>query len=222
MNDNNNNILYIAVGVVVGLIFGVVIVTLTAAGGLSEDKVRDIIAEENAQLEASLLTSVNEAVSVAMVNQQPEFVRERRDLTDSSFFLVTMDQAATWVEDAEGIEVSEDLTETILAANDITTSEDLELYFSSQVNTVDGVLATVYDALQVNLGEESEVEVCLGLDSDPYSVTGPIIYLYLQVPEVNEDDLPKEWELLDAPREESMLWSADCYDPETAVESIEG
>ena len=220
--ENNNNILYVAVGVVVGLILGVVIVTLTASGGLSEDQVRDIVAQENAELETALMAGVNETIAVAMINEQPEIVRQRRDLTEGSFFLVTMDQAAEWIDSAEGVEIPEGVTETILSANEIATSEDLELYYSSQVNTVDGVLANVYDVLQINLGEDAEVEVCLGLDSDPYSLTGPAIYLYLQVPQESEEELPKEWELLDSPREESMLWSADCYDPETAAESISG
>jgi hypothetical protein len=219
---NTREILLGAVGLVAGVILGAIIIGATAGGeGLTEADVRQLISEENAELE----DNIREVVEVAVAqNAGPdrEFQTRQSELVDSAFFLVTMDQTATWLEDnnetLEELEIDDGVAETALAAQEITSSEDLELYFDQQVNTVDGVLANVYSVMRTSLGDEANIEVCLGLDQDPYSIEGPIVYLYLQVPDEATEEFPKEWELLDGPREESMLWSAECYDPETAEE----
>lgn len=226
---NLQQITFVAVGLALGLLIGMVAVNITT-DTLSEDDVRQIVAENNAQILAG--------VEVALAGDGPEIVFQRRqlDLTDANFFLVTMEETAEWLEEFlaefEDMEISEELLETILAANAITTGSDLELFFTEQVNTVDGVLANVYQALlmlfsngampeEFSNGEDLEFEVCLGLDNDPYSIAGPVIYLYLQVAEELTDEVPKDWEMLSGPRQESMLWSAECFDPELAAELAE-
>ncbi|TVR22780.1 MAG: hypothetical protein EA396_05175 [Anaerolineaceae bacterium] len=222
-------IAFVAVGLALGVLIGIVAVNVTMET-LSEDDVRQIVTENNQQ--------ILDGIEVALAGQGPEVIFQRRqlDLTDSTFFLVTMDETAEWLEEFlaefEDIEVSEELLEAILAANGIDSSNDLELYFSEQVNTVDGVLANVYQALLMLfsngampdvLGDDEgfQFEVCLGLDNDPYSIAGPVIYLYLQIPDELTDEMPKDWEMLDGPRQESMLWSAECFDPELAEELAE-
>ncbi|MCL4252794.1 MAG: hypothetical protein KJ043_03330, partial [Anaerolineae bacterium] len=132
-------------------------------------------------------------------------------------------------------------TETIeLLNNDITSESQLALYFTlpERVTTVNSVLSVVYDAMLLTVGvapEEGIVQgaepsyvVCLGLDNDPYSLSGPLLYFYMQIPTEKaadlqdaEGNLPAGWEQLDGPRENSMLWTAECYDPTSAETAVE-
>ncbi len=222
---NLQQLLFVALGVVVGLLLGVVVINATN-NAVNEATVREIVAENN--------TQILDGIAVALAQANPidrQITRRNLDLADSTFFLVTMDQTAEWLEsliEAEDVELSEEVILSVLAANGIASSSELELYFGQQVNTVDGVLANVYQMLLAVLGNDSDGEeaglgVCLGLDSDPYSLAGPVIYLYLQIPDDEDvDSLPKDWEVLSGPREESMLWSMECYDPATAIETLTG
>ncbi|MFW5748366.1 MAG: hypothetical protein ACOCYT_02000 [Chloroflexota bacterium] len=223
------DLFFAAAGLLVGLVVGIVFFTIANNNGLDEAQVRAIVAEENAGLQTSLLTQI----AALTAPDTPGFTTRQVDAADSSYFLVTMDQAEAWLstvaeENEETFALQEQITEAIENArnpqNSFGSMNEIELFFDTQVSSVDGMLAGVYDALMINLSEgvtaeEEDLSVCLGLDNDPYSLDGPTIYLYLQVPEATEEELPKEWELLDGPREESMLWTAECYDPEAEAET---
>lgn len=227
---NAREFVLIVVGLVVGLAVGMITITGTSQG-LSEDEVRSVVQAENAELRSSIVNDLQQQLS-EVENGSAEREFQTRDLTDAAFFLVTMEQAESWLttEDEQredAFDVSESVTETInMAANpqdNFSAAEDIELFFQEQVNSADGVLANAYDALRLNLGEDAPLNVCLGLDNDPYSLEGPIIYLYLEVPEEQLEQLPDaaskdNWQELDGPREESMLWTAECYDPEAVEE----
>lgn len=214
---NSKDLLYSVVGLVIGLIGGVLIISLTGSSSISEDTVREIVSQEVAASEARL--------TAALVSGNTERTYATRDLSDSDFFLVDYNETMTWLETIteldEEFSIDETIEEQLGAVATIDNSNDLIVYMTDQVSSADGVLSTVYDALLINLGDEdAEIVVCLGLDNDPYSLTGPQLYLYLQVPQdLSEqlDDKQEGWERLAAPREESPLWSAECYDPEVVT-----
>ncbi|RMG74543.1 MAG: hypothetical protein D6711_08590 [Chloroflexi bacterium] len=214
------DLVYTTLGLVVGVIAGILIISLTGSSSLNEETVRNIVAEEITASEARL------TAALASGNVERTFGTRDADLSDLDFFLVDYNQAMPWLESITELDeefvLDESIEEQFGAVATIDNSNDLIVYMTEQVSSADGVLATVYDALLIDLGDpNAEVIVCLGIDNDPYSLTGPKLYLYLQVPqELSEelDDKQEGWERLAAPKEESPLWSAECYDPEATTD----
>jgi hypothetical protein len=50
------------------------------------------------------------------------------------------------------------------------------------------------------------VRACLGLNDDPYSESGPALFLYLKVPEEEVPHVPEAWEQLAQPKENDLYW----------------
>jgi len=228
------DIVYIVGGLIIGVLVGVIIATVIGGGnkGLTEDQVRSIV--NDAVSGQGVQPSQDDIVRAVITTLRTgPNVSQTRDI-NSSYFLVPVDQAGSWLETVKDVEFDEEVTtENIeLLNNDITSESQLALYFTlpERVTTVNSVLSLVYDAMLKTVGvapEEAIVAgadpsyvVCLGLDNDPYSLTGPLLYFYMQLPSEQVEKLqdvdgnfPTGWEKLDGPRENSMLWTAECYDP---------
>lgn len=242
------DIVYIVGGLILGVAIGVLIATIVgnnnAPQGLTQDQVQALI---NDAMSGQGVTTdpINQDDLVrAVINtikNGPANAAQTRDI-NSAYFLVPIEEAGSWLETIKDIEFDEEITtENIeLLANDITSESKLALYFTlpDRVTTVNSVLSLVYDAMlktvgvapeeAVIVGAEPSYVVCLGLDNDPYSLSGPLLYFYMQIPTAKvadlqdaEGNLPASWEQLDGPRENSMLWTAECYDPTSAESAVE-
>lgn len=53
---------------------------------------------------------------------------------------------------------------------------------------------------------DGNVGTCLGIDENPYSVEGYVMYLYVEVPVTQIDVLPTVWERLDEPKDDDLYW----------------
>ena len=85
-----------------------------------------------------------------------------------------------------------------------------------------------HHAFQISLALDGEIRlagedggenlsVCLALNNDPYSASGPLLYVYLQVPTNMADSSPAELKTnATDPKEveDSLVWSTRCYEPE--------
>jgi uncharacterized protein YcnI len=70
------------------------------------------------------------------------------------------------------------------------------------------------------MGSEDS-SVCLAVDSNPYSLTGTGLYIYVEIPEELIDEMPKAsegWEQLAERKENSMTWASECYEPPDTTE----
>ncbi|MDZ4669706.1 MAG: hypothetical protein SH821_02450 [Phototrophicales bacterium] len=247
------DIVYIVGGLILGIVVGVVIATVIGGGnsGVTEDQVRSIVndAVSNQGVSPSADDIVQAVITTlrgpnAPASNSVTTAGQTRDV-NSTFFLVPIEEAGSWLETVEKIEFDAEVTTENLELlyNDITSESQLALYFTlpERVTTVNSVLSVVYNAMLTTVGvapEEAMVQgeatapsyvVCLGLDNDPYSLSGPLLYFYMQLPNDvaasqlldAEGKLPTGWEQLDGPRENSMLWTAECYDPASDESAIE-
>ena len=217
----------------------------TQAGRISlktQDMIIVIIGSFVAGFAISMLIFTSDAFdeleeSVAAIQE----VAQIRDVEHLDFFRISYADLETWLDNAE-LDLDDDLVANLATVGEINTTTDLIVYFDDQTEAVNNVLSTVYLALnKQTLGTEATAEaaptvesgeeqaaslftVCLAVDSDPYSATGPGLYIYVEVPEELSDEMPKEnqgWEELADPKENSMTWAAECYDSaaETAAEA---
>lgn len=217
-------LLYIVGGFIFGVVIGVLIATFVGRNNVTEP-----ISQED------LVRAV-----IDTLRGGPANAPQTRDV-NSAYFLLPIEEAGSWLETVKDVTFDQEvIAQNIeLLANDITSESKLTLYFTlpDRVTTVNSVLSVVYDALlktvgvtpqeAVVAGAQPSYVVCLGLDNDPYSFTGPLLYFYLQIPTAKVADLqdaqgnfPTGWERLDGPRENSMLWTAECYDPTSAENSV--
>ena len=247
------DIVYIVGGLILGIGVGVVIATVIGGGnsGVTEDQVRSIV--NDAVSNQGVSPSADDIVQAVITTLRGPNAPARNSVTtagqtrdvNSTFFLVPIEEAGSWLETVEKIEFDAEVTTENLELlyNDITSESQLALYFTlpERVTTVNSVLSVVYNAMLTTVGvapEEAMVQgeatapsyvVCLGLDNDPYSLSGPLLYFYMQLPNDvaasqlldAEGKLPTGWEQLDGPRENSMLWTAECYDPASDESAIE-
>lgn len=184
------DILYLIVGLVVGLIIGAALI------GTSDDLRNDLFGS---------------------ATNNPEDEQALR----SSYYQVNFDDARTWLttaleedsdEPGEGLEDSLDLVSSLGLAS---ASGDFAQAYADSADDIEAVLNTMRQRiLNGEAEDEAPWQFCIGIDNDPYSTTGPQMYLYLVVPEGAEDNLPEEWQenQLDGPREPTLYWSYECYD----------
>jgi hypothetical protein len=66
------------------------------------------------------------------------------------------------------------------------------------------------------------VQTCLGIDSNPYSPSGPAVFLALELPDTQLSQLPEAWDAyrLDTPKEGELFWQMLACD-ETKGGSME-
>jgi hypothetical protein len=75
-------------------------------------------------------------------------------------------------------------------------------------SAVEGLIDSLADGL---------VQTCLGIDSNPYSVSGPAVFLALQLPDTQLSQLPEVWSTyrLDTPKEGELFWQMlACHETE--------
>ncbi len=131
------------------------------------------------------------------------------------FYLVDFDEAEDWLQEIEP-EVAEELEQDINSVQGLESASDLGQHFRDNQDSVDTVLFTMHNTLLREEGVSDEnlagFATCIGIDTDPYS-TQPGLYLYLEIPSSVEGNIPANWQKLDGPRENNMLWSTTCFKP---------
>lgn len=145
------------------------------------------------------------------------------EIDPKQFYLVDLNTAQQWLETVNPDEKGE-LEEPLSDVAGLTQAGgvlDLGQYFVDKRESFDTVLLSIQDALLTEAGvdEGTALTACIGLDSDPYSLTGPGVYVYVGVPKDMTDQVPSDWTQLAGPKEQNMLWSTACY---TGEEEDEG
>ena len=214
------DILYLLGGLVIGIVIAMIVFN-DDADALDADTLRtvveDAVANETSQLQADL-TQLSEAVAALGSDIGNPQTRNPEQL---GYFSIPYGEVESWL----GIMITEaddpdaalgaDLMANLGTVGEISTSTDLILYFDNQTDVVDNVLSTVYAALIEQTGSE-DTSVCLAVDSNPYSLTGTGLYIYVEIPEELIDEMPKAsegWEQLAERKENSMTWASECYEP---------
>jgi hypothetical protein len=136
------------------------------------------------------------------------------EFDELSFYEVEFGDAKDWLDSVEPA-VSQELEEDLNNVNGLGTTDDLGNYFTEIQDSIDTVLFTLHNTLLENADMEgidrSQVSTCIALNRDPYSVSGPGVYVYVQVPEQAANTVPADWTSLSGPQEENMLYSTTCY-----------
>jgi len=138
-----------------------------------------------------------------------------------AYYLVNLSTAAQWLEENRG-ESGSDTGDTISMITALSPA-DFRQNFEDVAASIDTLLAQVQTALY---GSEAAAPVptaealaafpqmCLGLDDDPYSATGPAFYLYFQVAPGQEGLIPDEWAAFRQaqPKHNDLYWQlVGCY-----------
>lgn len=136
------------------------------------------------------------------------------------YYQVQLPDANEWLT-GQFPDTSDDLGAAVDVIGKLTTSTDFRTDFKNAKESVDTVLPQAFAAL---VGAESnadvqvnkDLSVCLGFEDDPYSLDGPIMYLYLTVPtgKVKDFSIPEEWQELDGPRTNDLYWQLLACFPE--------
>lgn len=212
-------------GLILGLVAGFLVAT---ASNSAADSIRGL---ESSVSELQTAIADVETGITRLQEQQVALLRDpnRRVVNQaaivSDYYQLSLGETQSWLVSAtEALEGDEALDEEALAqfqggldeqlitlVATISTQPDLEDAIADPDSTVNQFLA----ALQGRLGaviestDDAPLEVCLGLEMDPYA--GSTLYVYLQVPSAQVDMVPETWAPLGAPKQESMLWVARCY-----------
>lgn len=182
-------------GLIVGLIIGMVLIG-------SSDSLRD-----------SMFGTAS--------NSDKESDASTRDL---QYYLVELPAAQEWlVEKYPELSDSTDLNDAVDLIARLPTAEDFPHNVVDAEEAVNVVLPNVYQALEgaeelqpaaeVKVEDDNEVMACLGMDDDPYSMTGPILYFYLAVPgsQAKSAGIPKEWKI-EQPKTNDLYWQLlSCF-----------
>lgn len=151
----------------------------------------------------------------------------------SDFFVVTFDQTEKWLESLE-LELSDELKEQLLGiqeaiANGDITADTIEKIVADEESDAYLILKLIYDEIlkatnTPTTAQAPAIAACIGVQDDVY--TGVQGYLYLQMPRGLGDGTMKivptkervaqagEWQKLDSPMPQSMLWTSACYEGE--------
>lgn len=214
--------LYMTAGLVVGIGLG-----MFALGGddaVDEETlqtvVQQIVAAETGNLQVKL-DALTETVS-GLSETSITGTRLTREVVAKDFFLVSFDEVAGWLEsvdssDTETALLTDELRTALENVEGLGSASDFGVYFTEQSDSVSSVLATVYNVLFAQTNADADnaeaITVCLGLDNNPYSITGPGLYIYVEIIEELSNEIPKGWEELETAKENDMLWSSECYIP---------
>lgn len=136
------------------------------------------------------------------------------EFDELTFYEIEFDDAKDWLSEVEP-EVSEELAEDLDHVNGLGDTDDLGEYFTEVQDSIDTVLSTMHRTLLEGIDLEdairTRVSTCIALNNDPYSLSGPGVYVYVQVPEDMVETVPVGWESLEGPKEQNMLYSTTCY-----------
>lgn len=212
-------------GLILGLVAGFLVAT---ASNSAADSIRGL---ESSVSELQTAIAGVETGITRLQEQQVALLRDpsRRVVNQaaivSDYYQLSLGESQSWLMSAtEALEGDEALDEEALAqfqegldeqlstlVATISTQPDLEDAIADPDSTVNQLLATMQERLGVVIEstDDAPLEVCLGLEMDPYA--GSTLYVYLQVPSAQVDKVPETWTPLGAPKQESMLWVARCY-----------
>jgi hypothetical protein len=133
------------------------------------------------------------------------------EIEPSRFYLVDFQTAQTWLE-AQNSSQTEALRADLEAVSALQQATNLAVYLKDNQESIDKVLALLYQALTTGrVNNPQAVMACIGVDNDPFSPTGPGLYVYVEVPASATPSVPSNWQALQGPKEDNMLWSKDCY-----------
>lgn len=135
---------------------------------------------------------------------------ETVEIDPSRFYKVTFEEAQGWLTSNSDDNLDESLSTVAGLAN---AGLDLGQYFVDSEDSVDTVLFSLQNALlseDVDENTANAVTTCIGVDSNPYSPTGPGLYVYVEVPD--GVDVPDEFQdnTVSTPQESSITWAASC------------
>ena len=136
------------------------------------------------------------------------------EFDELNFYEVEFGDAKDWLSSVEP-DVSAELEEDLDNVDGLGTTDNLGEYFTSVQDSVDTVLATIHgsllDSLDLDEAVRDRARTCIALNNDPYSLSGPGVYVYVQVPDDAVETIPADWSSLTGPKEENMLYSTTCY-----------
>jgi len=180
-------------GLIVGLIVGMVLIG-------SSDDLRDSLFGTSSNRSSNASTHELQYYLVELPNAQEWLVEKYPELTDSA-----------------------DLNEAVDLIARLPTDENFPHNVVDAEEAVNVVLPNVYQALEgtdalqpaaeVKVEDDSEVMACLGMDDDPYSMDGPVLYLYLTIPgsQAKSAGIPKEWKI-EQPKTNDLYWQLlSCF-----------
>jgi hypothetical protein len=180
-----NEVLYLSGGLVIGLVLGVAVI------GSSNDLREDLFG-----------TAANPTVD-----------RDNAVEIDAySYYLVDFTEMQDWLAMVDP-DSSDTLGDDLKTVNDLATLVDISEFFTDETQTsVANVLSVVHTTLLQKAFENAQntgLKTCFGLDR-----ASSQMYMYLEVPDEVSEQVPTNWQKLEAPRANDLLWSTQCYQAE--------
>lgn len=136
---------------------------------------------------------------------------------DPAYYLVSLDDAETWLAEVFPNE-SEKFQSSISVLSRLPAVWKSDEDFAAMQQEFAVILPYTYGALKeerdianLKTNPDDKLTTCVGMDTDPYE---QIVYLYVTVPgdQVDKLTIPKNWEKLKAPKENTILWQlVACY-----------
>lgn len=135
----------------------------------------------------------------------------------NEYYLVKLEDAEEWLAEVYPDE-SEKFQSSVSVLAKLPTVWKSEDEFEAAQQEFEVILPYSYGALvdekdieNLKATSDTALTACLGMDTDPYE---PTVYLYLTIPEDTAKDMeiPKAWDKLKAPKENTILWQLlACY-----------
>jgi hypothetical protein len=194
------NIVYVLGGLIVGFIIGMLLATDSDDTDAIRTVVQEVVSEEVETLRADIAD-----IGAQSANLRPAMIPE--------YFLVSFEELESWLGSVDEELLDDTVVADIQNVIGLGTAENFGQYFIDQEDSVNNVLSVVHQALMEEAGndEGSLFTVCVGVDDDPYNPLGQGLYLYVELPAETSEIIPKEWEYLEEPKENDMLWSSVCH-----------
>jgi len=220
--SNSQNIVLGLGGLVLGLILGALVLGRVVYPDQSSEITRLQQQVEVMEATASAAVAAQSTLTFRTVNEAA---------ATSDFFLVGFEQTEKWLTD-NAVELNDELKARLQAVLDAIGNGDidpdnLEAVVKDETSEVHAVLKLVYETILAATNTPSTapapaIAACLGVQDDVYA--GVLGFLYLQMPQgLGEQSLkivpskearpqPVEWQKLDNPLPNTMLWMSACYE----------
>lgn len=170
-------------------------------------------------LAGMVLAGANGDLGNSLLGTAGDGKKDKKDKNDLAYYQVPLADIEDWL-----LEYYPDTAEDLQASVDTMTQfvDDEALFardFALVEEDINSLLPYVYGALtgmeeedlaepeNLELDEESDFLLCVALDDDPY--TGATMYLYLTVPQKQLEDMeiPEEWEELKEAKTNVLYWT---------------
>jgi hypothetical protein len=136
------------------------------------------------------------------------------------YYLLELPAAQTWIAEKYP-ETGQELGDAVDTIAKLPASADFKQDFKNAEVQIKTLLPQMYAGLtnaeninEPKVNPDDLTSACLALDDDPYSMTGPVLYLYISLPagKAKEAGVPKEWERLEKPKDSDLYWQLlACY-----------